>query len=185
MGTAGGGVPASFATTLLGGWESLGSASSAQLAQTPWAWHTRVLSLLLERKQGAMWGKTGVTVLGKALPAAGQGLSFRRWWPSLPQDPPVPQVSLPGTNCACLRAVLDFLYTGVFTPTPDLDAMELLVLTNRLCLPRLQALTGETRVSCPRPPPPCPPLTSPVNTITALQGQGSMCPQCVINRVLM
>lgn len=55
----------------------------------------------------------------------------------------VPQVSLPGTNCACFRAVLEFLYTGVFTPTPDLDAMELLVLTNRLCLPRLQALTGE------------------------------------------
>ncbi|NXL68925.1 RHBT1 protein, partial [Chordeiles acutipennis] len=51
------------------------------------------------------------------------------------------EVSLPGTNCACLRAVLDFLYTGVFTPTPDLDAMELLILTNRLCLPRLQALT--------------------------------------------
>ncbi|OPJ87192.1 hypothetical protein AV530_009552 [Patagioenas fasciata monilis] len=53
------------------------------------------------------------------------------------------EVSLPGTNCACFRAVLEFLYTGVFTPTPDLDAMELLVLTNRLCLPRLQALTGE------------------------------------------
>lgn len=65
---------------------------------------------------------------------------------------PVPQVSLPGTNCACLRAVLDFLYTGVFTPTPDLDAMELLILTNRLCLPRLQALTGEARVP-PAPPP--------------------------------
>ncbi|XP_068800072.1 rho-related BTB domain-containing protein 2-like isoform X3 [Struthio camelus] len=60
------------------------------------------------------------------------------------------EVSLPGTNCACLRAVLDFLYTGVFTPAPDLDAMELLILTNRLCLPRLQALTGEA----PAPPPP-------------------------------
>lgn len=58
------------------------------------------------------------------------------------QVPCRPQVSLPGTNCACLRAVLEFLYTGVFTPTPDLDAMDLLVLTNRLCLPRLQALTG-------------------------------------------
>lgn len=54
-----------------------------------------------------------------------------------------PQVSLPGTNCACLRAVLEFLYTGLFVPSPDLDAMELLVLTNRLCLSRLQALTGE------------------------------------------
>ncbi|XP_074003794.1 rho-related BTB domain-containing protein 2-like [Numenius arquata] len=56
------------------------------------------------------------------------------------------EVSLPGTNCACLRAVLDFLYTGVFTPTPDLDAMELLILTNRLCLPRLQALTEQYAV---------------------------------------
>lgn len=97
---------------------------------------------------------------------------------------PVPQVSLPGTNCACLRAVLDFLYTGVFTPTPDLDAMELLILTNRLCLPRLQALTGEARVP-PAPPPPRPLLTSPANTITELLGWGSMRPQCVINGVLM
>ncbi|KAK2523419.1 hypothetical protein Q9966_012073 [Columba livia] len=56
------------------------------------------------------------------------------------------EVSLPGTNCACFRAVLEFLYTGVFTPTPDLDAMELLVLTNRLCLPRLQALTEQHAV---------------------------------------
>ncbi|KYO45572.1 rho-related BTB domain-containing protein 2 [Alligator mississippiensis] len=56
------------------------------------------------------------------------------------------EVSLPGTNCACLRAVLEFLYTGVFTPTPDLDAMDLLVLTNRLCLPRLQALTEQYAV---------------------------------------
>ncbi|KAM4900312.1 rho-related BTB domain-containing protein 2-like isoform 1-T1 [Sylvia borin] len=56
------------------------------------------------------------------------------------------EVSLPGTNCACLRAVLDFLYTGVFTPTPDLDAMELLILTDRLCLPRLQALTEQYAV---------------------------------------
>ncbi|OXB52971.1 hypothetical protein ASZ78_015151 [Callipepla squamata] len=56
------------------------------------------------------------------------------------------QVSLPGTSCACLRAVLDFLYTGVFTPTPELDAMELLILTDRLCLPRLQALTEQYAV---------------------------------------
>ncbi|CAM5151462.1 unnamed protein product [Natator depressus] len=56
------------------------------------------------------------------------------------------EVSLPGTKCACLRAVLEFLYTGHFTPTPDLDAMELLILTNRLCLPRLQALTEQHAV---------------------------------------
>uniref|UniRef100_A0ABM5GKZ1 Rho-related BTB domain-containing protein 2-like isoform X1 n=1 Tax=Pogona vitticeps TaxID=103695 RepID=A0ABM5GKZ1_9SAUR len=56
------------------------------------------------------------------------------------------EVSLPGTNCACLRAVLEFLYTGHFVPTPDLDATELLVLTNRLCLTRLQALTEQYAV---------------------------------------
>ncbi|XP_039189763.1 rho-related BTB domain-containing protein 2-like isoform X2 [Crotalus tigris] len=56
------------------------------------------------------------------------------------------EVSLPGTNCACLRAVLEFLYTGLFVPSPDLDAMELLVLTNRLCLTRLQALTEQHAV---------------------------------------
>ncbi|XP_030348769.1 rho-related BTB domain-containing protein 2-like [Strigops habroptila] len=56
------------------------------------------------------------------------------------------EVPLPGTSCASLRAVLDFLYTGVFTPTPDLDAMELLILTDRLCLPRLQALTEQYAV---------------------------------------
>ncbi|XP_066488651.1 rho-related BTB domain-containing protein 2-like [Tiliqua scincoides] len=56
------------------------------------------------------------------------------------------EVSLPGTNCACLRAVLEFLYMGFLVPTPDLDAMELLVLTNRLCLTRLQALTEQYAV---------------------------------------
>ncbi|EMP42421.1 Rho-related BTB domain-containing protein 1 [Chelonia mydas] len=56
------------------------------------------------------------------------------------------EVSLPGTKCACLRAVLEFLYTGHFTPTPDLDAMELLILTNRLCLPRLPALPEQHAV---------------------------------------
>lgn len=76
-----------------------------------------------------------------------------------PPNPSIPQVSLPGTNCACLRAVLDFLYTGVFTPTPDLDAMELLILTDRLCLPRLQALTGETPPPLPAPPPVSPDVT--------------------------
>ncbi|XP_072858327.2 rho-related BTB domain-containing protein 2 isoform X2 [Pogona vitticeps] len=64
------------------------------------------------------------------------------------------EVSLPGTNSACLRAVLEFLYTGHFVPTPDLDATELLVLTNRLCLTRLQALT----VCCGRAGP-CQPAT--------------------------
>ena len=92
--------------------------------------------------------------------AAGGWCQGRCCWqrlcmPGLPR-PPVPQVSLPGTNCACLRAVLDFLYTGVFTPTPDLDAMELLILTNRLCLPRLQALTGEAQAPLAPHPSPLP-----------------------------
>ncbi|XP_060103214.1 rho-related BTB domain-containing protein 2-like [Heteronotia binoei] len=56
------------------------------------------------------------------------------------------EVSLPGTNCACLRAVLEFLYTGLFVPSAELDAMELLVLTDRLCLTRLQALTEQYAV---------------------------------------
>ncbi|XP_015275262.1 PREDICTED: rho-related BTB domain-containing protein 2-like [Gekko japonicus] len=56
------------------------------------------------------------------------------------------EVSLPGTNRACLRAVLEFLYTGLFVPSADLDAMELLVLTDRLCLSRLQALTEQYAV---------------------------------------
>ncbi|XP_033920594.1 rho-related BTB domain-containing protein 2-like [Melopsittacus undulatus] len=56
------------------------------------------------------------------------------------------EVPLPGTSCASLRAVLDFLYTGVFTPAPDLDALELLILSDRLCLPRLQALTEQYAV---------------------------------------
>ncbi|NXN91776.1 RHBT2 protein, partial [Rhinopomastus cyanomelas] len=56
------------------------------------------------------------------------------------------EVSLPGTTRSCLCAVLDFLYTGVFTPAPGLDPMELLILTNRLCLPRLQALTEQYAV---------------------------------------
>ncbi|XP_030046771.1 rho-related BTB domain-containing protein 2 isoform X2 [Microcaecilia unicolor] len=56
------------------------------------------------------------------------------------------EVSLPGTSRSCLRAVLEYLYTGLLSPAADLDAMELLVLTNRLCLPRLQALTEQHAV---------------------------------------
>lgn len=45
-----------------------------------------------------------------------------------------------------MRAVLEYLYTGRFCSRPDLDAMELIVLANRLCLPHLVALTGITCV---------------------------------------
>lgn len=45
-----------------------------------------------------------------------------------------------------MRAVLEYLYTGRFCSRPDLDAMELIVLANRLCLPHLVALTGGTLI---------------------------------------
>lgn len=41
-----------------------------------------------------------------------------------------------------MRGVLEFLYCGLLTPCPDLESIELIVLANRLCLPRLVALTG-------------------------------------------
>ncbi|XP_053313997.1 rho-related BTB domain-containing protein 2-like [Spea bombifrons] len=56
------------------------------------------------------------------------------------------EVSLPGTSTSCFRAVLEYLYLGQFCPSPALDSMELLVLTNRLCLPHLQALTEQHAV---------------------------------------
>uniref|UniRef100_A0A673H6E4 Uncharacterized protein n=2 Tax=Sinocyclocheilus rhinocerous TaxID=307959 RepID=A0A673H6E4_9TELE len=40
-----------------------------------------------------------------------------------------------------MQAVLEYLYTGCFCSRPDLDAMELIILANRLCLPHLVALT--------------------------------------------
>ncbi|KAM3909948.1 rho-related BTB domain-containing protein 2-like isoform 1-T1 [Leptodactylus fuscus] len=55
-------------------------------------------------------------------------------------------VSLPDTSSSCLRAVLEYLYLGHFSPRPELDCTELLVLSNRLCLPHLQALTEQHAV---------------------------------------
>lgn len=52
------------------------------------------------------------------------------------------QVLFPNTTRSCMRAVLEYLYTGRFCSRTDLDAMELIVLANRLCLPHLVALTG-------------------------------------------
>lgn len=48
-----------------------------------------------------------------------------------------------------MHGVLEFLYCGLLTPCPGLEPMELIVLANRLCLPRLVALTGT--VSPPQP----------------------------------
>lgn len=53
------------------------------------------------------------------------------------------QVSIPNTSTACMRGVLEFLYCGLLTPCPGLEPMELIILANRLCLPRLVALTGK------------------------------------------
>ncbi|XP_007563364.1 PREDICTED: rho-related BTB domain-containing protein 2 isoform X1 [Poecilia mexicana] len=51
------------------------------------------------------------------------------------------EVLLPNTTRSCMRAVLEYLYMGRFCSRSDLDAMELIVLANRLCLPHLVALT--------------------------------------------
>ncbi|KAG5280590.1 hypothetical protein AALO_G00061850 [Alosa alosa] len=51
------------------------------------------------------------------------------------------EVLFPNTTTSCMRAVLEYLYTGVFCSRSDLDSMELIVLANRLCLPHLVALT--------------------------------------------
>lgn len=53
------------------------------------------------------------------------------------------QVSFPNTSRVCMQAVLEYLYTNQLSPMADLDPMELIALANRLCLPRLIALTGE------------------------------------------
>ncbi|XP_050571692.1 rho-related BTB domain-containing protein 2 isoform X2 [Cygnus atratus] len=53
------------------------------------------------------------------------------------------EVALPYTSKSCMRAVLEYLYTGQFSSSPDLDDMKLIILANRLCLPHLVALTGE------------------------------------------
>lgn len=56
------------------------------------------------------------------------------------------QVVLPYTSKSCMRAVLEYLYTGQFCSTADLDYMKLIILANRLCLPHLVALTGNSGV---------------------------------------
>uniref|UniRef100_A0AAQ5XVY6 Rho-related BTB domain-containing protein 1 n=1 Tax=Amphiprion ocellaris TaxID=80972 RepID=A0AAQ5XVY6_AMPOC len=58
----------------------------------------------------------------------------------------IEEVSIPNTSAACMRGVLEFLYCGLLTPCPGLEPMELIVLANRLCLPRLVALTEQHAV---------------------------------------
>uniref|UniRef100_A0AAY4A914 Rho-related BTB domain-containing protein 1 n=1 Tax=Denticeps clupeoides TaxID=299321 RepID=A0AAY4A914_9TELE len=57
------------------------------------------------------------------------------------------EVSFPNTSKGCMQAVLEYLYTNQLSPTADLDPMELIALANRLCLPRLIALTEQYTVN--------------------------------------
>uniref|UniRef100_UPI00398E6600 rho-related BTB domain-containing protein 2 n=1 Tax=Pristiophorus japonicus TaxID=55135 RepID=UPI00398E6600 len=56
------------------------------------------------------------------------------------------KVPLPSSSSACVRTVLEFLYTGQLVLSPQVDAIELIVLADRLCLPRLIALTEQFAV---------------------------------------
>ncbi|XP_065118118.1 rho-related BTB domain-containing protein 2 [Paramisgurnus dabryanus] len=57
------------------------------------------------------------------------------------------EVLFPNTTRSSMQAVLEYLYTGRFCSRPDLEAMELIILANRLCLPHLVALTELHTVS--------------------------------------
>ncbi|XP_078455323.1 rho-related BTB domain-containing protein 1-like [Lampetra planeri] len=57
-----------------------------------------------------------------------------------------PMVVFPGTSQACMKVVLEFLYTNQISPPADLNPMELIALANRLCLPRLISLTEQHAV---------------------------------------
>ncbi|KAL0979770.1 hypothetical protein UPYG_G00189430 [Umbra pygmaea] len=59
----------------------------------------------------------------------------------------VKEVPIPDTSCGCMRAVLEFLYCGLLVASPDLEPMEMIILSNRLCLPRLVALTEQHAVN--------------------------------------
>uniref|UniRef100_UPI00358FB44B rho-related BTB domain-containing protein 2-like n=1 Tax=Myxine glutinosa TaxID=7769 RepID=UPI00358FB44B len=56
------------------------------------------------------------------------------------------EVRLPGRTLACMRALLEYLYTDQFSTDPMLDSMELLILANQLCLPQLLTLTEQYAV---------------------------------------
>ncbi|XP_043568255.1 rho-related BTB domain-containing protein 1 isoform X2 [Chiloscyllium plagiosum] len=56
------------------------------------------------------------------------------------------EVYFPTTSKACMQAVLEYLYTSQFSFSSKLDPIELIVLANRLCLPRFVALTEQYAV---------------------------------------
>ncbi|KAK1166392.1 rho-related BTB domain-containing protein 1-like [Acipenser oxyrinchus oxyrinchus] len=57
------------------------------------------------------------------------------------------EVYFPNTSKACIQAVLEYLYMNQLSPIMDLDPVELIALANRLCLPRLVALTEQYAVN--------------------------------------
>ncbi|MGH0124107.1 UNVERIFIED_CONTAM: hypothetical protein FKN15_018188 [Acipenser sinensis] len=57
------------------------------------------------------------------------------------------EVYFPNTSKACIQAVLEYLYMNQLSPIMDLDPVELIALANRLCLPRLVALTEQYTVN--------------------------------------
>ncbi|NWY06285.1 RHBT2 protein, partial [Nothoprocta ornata] len=67
--------------------------------------------------------------------------------PAAGAELPATSVALPHTSKSCMRAVLEYLYTGQFSSSPDLDDMKLIILANRLCLPHLVALTEQYTVT--------------------------------------
>ncbi|XP_048407360.1 rho-related BTB domain-containing protein 1 isoform X1 [Stegostoma tigrinum] len=56
------------------------------------------------------------------------------------------EVYFPNTSKTCMQAVLEYLYTNQFSFSSKLDPIELIVLANRLCLPRFVALTEQYAV---------------------------------------
>ncbi|XP_066549494.1 rho-related BTB domain-containing protein 1 isoform X2 [Amia ocellicauda] len=57
------------------------------------------------------------------------------------------EVYFPSTSKVCMQTVLEYLYTNQLSPMADLDPVELIALANRLCLPRLVALTEQFAVN--------------------------------------
>lgn len=56
------------------------------------------------------------------------------------------EVILPNVSKSSMQAALDYLYTKQLSCTSDLDPLELIALANRICLPRLVALTEQHAV---------------------------------------
>lgn len=110
-----------------------------------WLWTTSLQGASEQGRAAQGWPVTCRKETGHA----GQGLWVSQNWATPPLTPDLAalfhprQVAFPHTSKSCMRAVLEYLYTGMFTSSPDLDDMKLIILANRLCLPHLVALTGD------------------------------------------